>query len=129
MQAETFVRRVLAGDFGATGPGMNVGLWRDSQCVGVILGCLLAPTVGFTLQIAVSPGERGKGSGRRLLNAQLGAFAQAGCDSATLAVTSSNLVAKELYLSQEYQLVRAFDAFIWYRQWNSGEREALEPSS
>ena len=123
--AENFIARVLTGHLGATAPGMNLLLWRNGLCVGLILGCLLAPRLGFTLQVAVVPEARGTGVGKTLLDAQLALFAAAGCDAASLAVTRSNTAARAMYTARGYHALRNFDTYIWYREWPPGAREEL----
>jgi len=123
--AERFVSRVLSGQLGATAPGMNLVYMDGDQCLGVALGCLLSPHVGFTMQLGVVPEARGRGLSRLLLEAQLTAFAAAGCTRTSLAVTQANLPACNLYRSCGYQLQREFDSHVWYRDWEPGAHELL----
>lgn len=123
--AERFVARVLSGQLGATAPGMNLLYMDGNDCLGVALGCLLSPRVGFTMQLGVAPDARGHGISRLLLDAQLIAFAAAGCTTASLAVTQSNVAACGLYRTAGYELQREFDSHVWYRDWEPGAYELL----
>lgn len=113
--AQRFVGKVLRGGFGAVTPGLNLCLLEEGQMAGVVLGCLLAPGIGFTLQVATLPGFRKRGIGKALLLAQHQAFAAAGCNRATLAVTAGNRAAEGLYAQLGYKAIKAFDAHVWRR--------------
>jgi GNAT superfamily N-acetyltransferase len=70
------------------------------------------PGYGFVAQdipeltIGVAPGWRGKGAGRALLRAVAASASQAGIAQISLSVERKNL-ARELYLSEGYQVVSA----------------------
>ena len=113
--AQRFVGKVLRGGFGAVTPGMNLCLLEEGEMAGVALGCLLAPGIGFTLQVATLPGFRGHGIGKALLLAQHQAFVAAGCNRASLAVTAGNKAAEGLYARLGYQTTVAFDTHVWRR--------------
>jgi ribosomal protein S18 acetylase RimI-like enzyme len=123
--ARGLIERVLAGGFGVTMPGMNLGLWRDGECVALALGCLLAPRMGFTLQLAVHPDYRLEGLARRILDSQLCAFMESDCVLARLAVTRANIPACKLYRRMGYATERTFDAQVWYRDWPPQSMEDL----
>lgn len=111
--AAALVQRALAGEFGSTGPKMNVGVWEGGTCMAMALGCVLAPGLGFTIQVATRPGAQGRGLARALLHAQHAAFRAAHCHAATLAVTSANVRARALYERMGYRTVRDFTAWVW----------------
>lgn len=115
-QAAGLVQRVLLGEFGTAAAGMNVGIWQGHQCVAVALGCVLAPGIGFTIQVATAPAAQGRRYAPQMLMAQQRAFHEAGCTRATLAVTTSNTRAKELYERLGYRIAKDFDAYVWYRE-------------
>lgn len=112
-EGSRFASRVLHGELGATAPGSNVGIMRNGRWQAVALGCILAPGIGFTLQIATLPEARGQGMARALLHAQHQGFRQAGCQAASLAVSRGNTVARALYESMAYQELTAFNSYIW----------------
>ena len=62
------------------------------------------PGAAWIYYIEVSPGQRGKGYGRTLLNAAEEAAAQHGITAMGLNVFGSNAVARKLYESNGYQV-------------------------
>ncbi|MFM1921948.1 MAG: Acetyltransferase family [Candidatus Hydrogenedentota bacterium] len=114
--AQRFVGKVLRGGYGAVTPGMNLCFIEEGRMIGVVLGCLLAPGIGFTLQVATLPVFRGHGIGKALLLAQHQAFAAAGCNRASLAVTAGNAAAESLYAQLGYSVTVEFDTHVWQRR-------------
>lgn len=111
--ARRFIRKVLHGGFGAVIPSMNLCHLEKGRMQGLVLGCLLAPGIGFTLQIATLPELRGQGVAKRLLCAQHQAFAAVGCNRASLAVTADNPCAQRLYRGLGYSVLLEFDTHVW----------------
>jgi ribosomal protein S18 acetylase RimI-like enzyme len=85
----------------------------SGKLCGISLASMVAHESGHVTQICVTPGVRGKGVGRNLLNRTLLALRQAGCRSASLTCTSGNRRAVELYEQVGFTTTRRFAAFVW----------------
>ena len=108
-----FIGRVVGGSFGRPSVGAcRVAGDRASQ--GVILGCSVAPGVGFVLQVAVRPEHRGEGVATALLRAQAAAYREAGLRRVSLGVTTSN-PARRLYARLGFTRLIPVEAFVWWR--------------
>lgn len=113
-RARVFVRRVAEGGFGETAPAFLRAIGPDGCFGGVILGCFVAPDVGFVLQVAVRREYPGQGIGTRLLQELARAFRKAGARSVALGVTASS-PAVELYQRLGYCPLRDVATYVWRR--------------
>lgn len=112
--AHEYLLRVLAGVFGPVLPHYCRVAVREGRCAGVLLGCELAPEVGFVLQVAVRPEFRGQGIATGLLKGFAEAAQAAGVARLGLGVTLDN-PARRIYERAGFGLVRAVTAFHWWR--------------
>lgn len=112
--AHEYVLRVLTGVFGPVLPHYCRVAVREGRCVGVLLGCELAPEVGFVLQVAVRPEFRGQGIGAGLLKGFAEAAQAAGVARLGLGVTLDN-PARRIYERAGFVLVRGVTAYHWWR--------------
>lgn len=103
-------------------PGCGVfdpaGSWvlRDLQ-TGVLHGVILcsrvqAQAVHIT-QLCISPSERGRGLGHRLLARCLAELARSGTRTVSLTVTESNTNARRLYERHGFKTLHRFEAWVW----------------
>lgn len=113
-RAHRFLEQALAGRFGTVRPGYVRMLSREGQPAAVVVGCEVAPGVGFVLQVAVAPRFRGAGLATQLIRELAERFRQAGLTRVGLGVTVSN-PARRLYERLGFETVRPVDAFVWWR--------------
>ncbi len=85
-----FVRSALQGGYGLAHPGFVRGVVRDGQLAAAIVGCEVAPDVGFVLQVVVDPAYQRQGLGSQLLRQLAQRFRQAGLARMALGVTKTN---------------------------------------
>jgi ribosomal protein S18 acetylase RimI-like enzyme len=110
--AERYIRSVLSGDFGYCEPGYCHIARRDGESAGLILGFEASPTVGFVMQVAVTPDQQGNGIGTALLADLAGAFLERGVKQLSLGVTLDN-PAQRLYERLGLRVVRNVQTYIW----------------
>jgi ribosomal protein S18 acetylase RimI-like enzyme len=75
---------------------------------GVVLVTRLSTETAHIAQLAVDPGERGRGVGRRLVDAACRMAAGAGCTRMTLLVEARNIAARRLYDAAGFQARASF---------------------
>ena len=76
---------------------------RGNELAGAVIVTELAPRIAHVAQIAVDPGERGRGLGRQLLSGSMSAAAASGYTRMTLLVAASNQPALALYEGAGFQ--------------------------
>jgi len=81
--------------------------------VGVVLTSAVAQGVGHTTQVCVLPGYRGRGLGRRLLEASIEALRGKGFRELSLTVTCANRSAIGLYERMGFRTMKTFAAGVW----------------
>ncbi len=108
-----FFHRVASGGFGETRDAYS-RVYMDGSCPGLILGCKVAPEVGFVLHVAVRPAHRGKGIATALIRAQAAAYRKAGLRRVSLGVSVRN-PARRLYTCLGFTPLQPVDAFTWWR--------------
>ena len=80
----------------------GVGLWLGSTLVALACGWLVVDELHITA-LAVRPGHRRQGLGRRVLSALLEWGGSAGASHATLEVASGNTAARGLYAAAGFR--------------------------
>ena len=80
----------------------GVGLWLESELAAMACGWLVLDELHVTL-VAVAPGRRRRGYGRRVLEALLHEGRQAGAERATLEVAVGNGGACALYAAAGFR--------------------------
>ena len=108
--AREFVLSAFRGGYGRNHPGFVRAIERDRRTVAAVVGCEVAPEVGFVLQLAVLPDYRGRGLGTQLIRELAQRFRQAGLKRAALGVTVAN-AARRLYERLGFKRLRDVDAF------------------
>ncbi|MCP4644703.1 MAG: GNAT family N-acetyltransferase [bacterium] len=108
-----FVRSAMHGGYGRVPTGFIRTLHRDDRAVGAIVGCEVAPGVGFILQVAVRPEYRGRHLGRQLIRELAQRFREAGYDRMALGVTLDN-PALRLYQRLAFTPARRINAYTWW---------------
>ncbi|MCC6366118.1 MAG: GNAT family N-acetyltransferase [Bryobacterales bacterium] len=86
---------------------------ETGQPCGLILGSLVAETVGHITQVCVSAQMRRQGIGHELLRNAIEAMQEYGCRKVSLTVTSVNEGAIRLYESLGFRRMREFAAHVW----------------
>lgn len=86
---------------------------ETGQPCGLILGSLVAETVGHITQICVAPQMRRRGIGHELLRSALERMEEYGCRKTSLTVTSVNEGAIRLYEDLGFRRMREFAAHVW----------------
>ncbi len=95
-------------------PASYVALDRQTGALGgICLSSLVARHSGHITQLCVAPAYRNTGMGYELLRRSLLSLHQAGCEIATLTVTSANREAIRLYERVGFETTRNFRAFVW----------------
>ena len=112
--AEAYLRATLQGVYGASHPEYVRVVRGPDGVVGVVVGCEVAPGVGFVLQVAVRPDARKRGLGRVLIQDLATCFLKRGMRRTALGVTIAN-PARNLYLRLGFEPLRDVDAFVWTR--------------
>jgi ribosomal protein S18 acetylase RimI-like enzyme len=108
-----FVRSALQGGYGPAHPGFVRGVVRDGRLAAAIVGCEVAPDVGFVLQVAVRPACQRQGLGSQLLRQLAQRFRQAGLTRMALGVTKTN-PALGLYERLGFRPLRPVTAHVWW---------------
>lgn len=106
------IEGVAAGHYGVVRPEYLRIICEEGGCVAAILGCEVAPDVGFILQVVVSPAARGRGLGERLIREEGAIFSRAGLDRIALGVTDANR-ALGLYERLGFTRWKGVDAYVW----------------
>lgn len=91
---------------------------RVDELVGYVVGREVAGT-GEILNLAVAPGARRHGLGRRLLEAGVDALAARGAEEIFLEVRESNLGARALYASAGFRPVGQRSGYYRYPSENA----------
>jgi [ribosomal protein S18]-alanine N-acetyltransferase len=112
--AEAWIRSSLQGAFGVSHPEYVRVVRGPDPVLGVIVGCEVAPGVGFVLQVAVRPEAQKRGLGRVLIQDLTTCFLKRGMKRTALGVTIRN-PARNLYLRLGFEPLRDVDAFVWTR--------------
>jgi len=115
LQAAGYLARVSGGAYGFTRPEYLRRMGPEDASDGVVLGCQVAPEVGFVLQLAVRRETQNQGLGAALLRDLAGAFRAAGLDRIALGVTRSN-PARRLYERLGFEVMRLTEAYTWWRE-------------
>lgn len=112
-RAAQFVNETAQGYYGYTRPEYLRVVEHQGAVAGVILGCEVAPYVGFVLQVTVRPEFQNQGIGSRLLVDLLREFSRRRMRRVALCVTETN-PARRLYERIGFRPLREFDAYFWY---------------
>ncbi|MFO7974058.1 MAG: GNAT family N-acetyltransferase [Candidatus Hydrogenedentota bacterium] len=112
--AEAYIRSSLQGAYGLSHPEYVRVVRGHDRVLGVIVGCEVAPGVGFVLQLAVRPDAQKRGLGRVLIQDLATCFLKRGMNRTALGVTLSN-PARHLYLRLGFEPLRNVAAFVWMR--------------
>jgi ribosomal protein S18 acetylase RimI-like enzyme len=91
----------------------------NGRLAGMLLCSRVATDVAHITQLCVSPSQRGRGLGKRLLNHAIESLRKTGTTSITLTVTESNLPAVGLYEEFGFQVRHRFDAMVLSRNSSS----------
>jgi ribosomal protein S18 acetylase RimI-like enzyme len=83
--------------------------------VALVLGSRVSPQSGHITQLCVHPKYRRHGLARMLLSMAAFQFMRHGATEISLTVTEANSSAIDLYLSEGYSSMHAFDAAVWRR--------------
>ncbi|HPO14953.1 MAG TPA: GNAT family N-acetyltransferase [Candidatus Hydrogenedentes bacterium] len=114
-RALAFVERVMQGSLGRMEEGFARVVDRESQCLGVILGCEIAPGTGFVLHVAVRREAQGQGIGQMLVRDLARSFFEYSMPWIVLGVTLDN-PALRLYERLGFSMLRPVDAYIKWRE-------------
>jgi ribosomal protein S18 acetylase RimI-like enzyme len=87
----------------------------NGRLAGMLLCSRVAPEVAHITQLCVSPSQRGRGLGKRLLNHAIESLRDSGTESITLTVTESNRSAVTLYEEFGFRVRHRFDAMVLSR--------------
>lgn len=112
VSAEEYVRGALQGAYGPCPPEYVRVVRGPDGIRGVIVGCEVAPGVGFVLQVAVRPDAQNQGLGRTLIGDLASCLLKRGMKRTALGVTIGN-PARDLYLRLGFEPLRDVDAFVW----------------
>jgi len=112
--ARDFIQAVTESSYGPSRPEYQRMVRDNGSCDGVIVGCEVAPRIGFILQVAVRPECQGRGLGGQLVRELARAFCEAGCTRVVLGVTSSS-PARRLYERLGFSTIRGVTAHVWWR--------------
>ena len=88
---------------------------QTRELVALVLGSRVSTQSGHITQLCVRPKYRRLGLARLLLSTAAAGFLRQGVSEISLTVTEANANAIELYRSEGYECVHAFDAAVWER--------------
>lgn len=111
--AAEFLASVRRDGYGKTRPEFIRAIDRAGVPAGVVIGCLVAPDVGFVLQVAVVPEYQGEGLGSALIAELEREFHDAGLQKVALGVTCDN-PARHLYERLGFESWRRVTAYVWH---------------
>lgn len=111
---ERFVSSAACGTYGQSHAGYVRLIRGEGRAAGMVLGCEVAPKVGFVLQVAVRPAFQGRGLGGQLLRELAGEFRKSGLREVGLGVTASN-PARRLYERLGFEIRRTVDSYVWWK--------------
>lgn len=111
--ARCYLLRVLSGAFGPVLPSYVRVCQEGGSVLGCLLGCEIAPGVGFVVQLAVLPEARGRGIATRLLGEFGQACVGAGVYKIALGVTLED-PARRLYEHLGFTMQRAISSYSWW---------------
>ncbi|MBI5095938.1 MAG: GNAT family N-acetyltransferase [Candidatus Hydrogenedentes bacterium] len=112
--ALAFVQAVSESSYGPSRPEYRRRMRQNGVTEGVIVGCEVAPRIGFILQVAVRPEYQDRGIGGRLVSELSQALEAAGCAQVALGVTSDS-PARRLYSRLGFRTLRDVPAHVWWR--------------
>ena len=112
--AERYIQATLRGAYGLCCPEYVRVIREHGRVAAVILGCEVAPGVGFVLQVAVRPDAQNRGLGEALVQDLASCFVKQGIEKVALGVTISNK-ARDLYVRLGFEPLRDVEAFVWQR--------------
>ena len=112
--AGSFLARVISHGYGPTRAAYNRVVRVGKRCAGAVIGCEVAPDVGFVLYAVVRPSHQNQGLGGRLLREEAAAFREAGLHRMALGVTAAN-PARRLYERLGFTALRRVEAYTWWR--------------
>jgi GNAT superfamily N-acetyltransferase len=118
-RAFAFVKAVEEGFFGPARAAYTRLIRRNGRCIGAIVGCEVAPEVGFILQVVVRRDWQRRGIGAVLIRELTDCFRQAGLERVALGVTSAN-PARRLYERMGFRRLAPVTAYIWWKEALSG---------
>lgn len=113
--ATGFVRLALTGGYGPTERGYSLITMEDGEPSGAVLGCRVAPDVGFILHLAVRPPYQNRGIGSQLLGEVARHYARTGLKQIALGVTRDN-PARHLYERFGFQDRHTLKAYARWRR-------------
>ena len=87
----------------------------SGELAALVLASRVSPESGHITQLCVHPGFRHLGLARMLLTLAASCFTHQGIPEVSLTVTEANSPAIELYRSEGFDAVNAFDATVWQR--------------
>jgi ribosomal protein S18 acetylase RimI-like enzyme len=105
-----YITCAARGDFGTHPACYTLGIWQDTQCLGLALGSQVLPALGFVLHLAVLPEARGRGLGTALLASLTENFGLEGMDYIGLGVTCDN-PAVNLYKRAGFEVMAQLPVF------------------
>ena len=108
------IESTLGGGFGPFQAPFARVAFDGERCVGVILGCEVAPQVGFIVQVAVRPDYRRRGLARQMVQELAGVFRAQRFAEVALGVTLEN-PARNLYEQLGFSIARPINAYTWVR--------------
>ena len=108
-----FLSSVSKEGYGPTKPEYGRAVHVDGRIAGVIVGCRVAPDVGFVLQVAVRPAHQRQGLGGRLVRELARCFRADRLAQIALGVTVAN-PAKRLYERLGFSGVHSVNAYAWW---------------
>ena len=110
-RAHEFLRGVRSGSYGPFQPAYGRALEIDGNLPAVLVGCEVAPDVGFVLMVSVVPENQGHGFGTGLLLDVAHEFSRAGLDRLALGVSLDN-PAVGLYAKLGFSELKRVDAYV-----------------
>jgi len=85
---------------------------ENGEPAGISLGVLAEDRTGHILAMGVKSKFQGQGFGKQLLDSQLTAFERKGISVVSLTVAPENRIAKRLYLSRGFVVVKLLQDFL-----------------
>lgn len=124
-RARAMVLRIMSGAFGPVLPNYCRVHRADGAVDGALLGCEIAPGVGFVVQLVVLPEAQGRGIATQLLGEFATACLSAGVEDVALGVTLDN-PARKLYEQLGFGLRCPITAYTWWRVRGEQHNAALK---
>lgn len=114
-EAQRFVSRATRGLYGPTRADYTRVVRRGGEMAGAIIGCRVAPEVGFILQVVVRPSYRNQGLGTTLIRELAECFRRTGLERVALGVSVAN-PARSLYERLSFTVLRPVNAYVCWRK-------------